>query len=199
MSEEFEELTAEELDKLMNPTPAVYYVYFDDEGNIDAITNEKRAESSFNVAEVNYNTAEIFLTGKANFINYRLTLSNKNSYVFVKKIGESDVGLNTLNTIYEQPTEDTACIVEWNKHTKTWQLYLQNDNAVTTRLSVNLTFYVSLVNRNFLVRTIKLDMKDFSNNQKVTIPFSSEVENDISKIVVSTRRFFDSYGLVINE
>lgn len=198
MSEEIEELTEEELARMLNPSPAVYYVYFDDNGNVDAITNEKRVESSFNVAEVSYTTAEMFLTGKANFINYKLSLSNKNTYVFVKKMEESDVGLNTLGVISEKPTDETSCIVEWNKNSKEWQLYLQGDN-VSTKLTANLVFYISLINKNFLVRTIKLDTNDFANNQRVTIPFSTSIESDISKITVSTRKFFDSYGLIVNE
>ena len=199
MSEEFEELSEEELAKLLNPTPTVYYVYFDNDGNVDAITNEKRLETTLNVAEVDYKTAEIFLTGKANFINYRLTLSNKNSYVFVKKSSDLDVGLNTLSMVEQLPDEETACIVEWNGKEKEWQLYLKNDSTTTTKLSVNLMFYVSLLNRNFLVRTIKLDINDLADNQKVTIPFISDIESDISKVRVSTRKFFDSYGLIINE
>lgn len=199
MSEEFEELTEEELLKLLNPSPTVYYVYFDNEGNIDAITNEKRVETHFNVAEVSYDTAEIFLTGKANFINYRLTLSSNNSYVFVKKASDSDVGLNTLSMVERAPDGETACIVEWNGTEKTWRLYLQDGSLTSTKLSVNLMFYVSLVNKNFLVRAIKLDINELADGNAVTVPFTSDVELDVSKIRVSTRKFFDSYGLIVNE
>jgi len=199
MSEEFEELTEEELAKLLIPALPVYYAYFNDTGEIDAITNEKRLESALNVAEFDYESAEMFLTGKANIINYRVTMSAKNSYVFVKKQDDADVGLNSLYFVKDSFTSQPSCIVEWNKKLSNWVLYLHDDTVQLQKLSANLMFYITLHNRNFLVRSIKVDVKDIVEQGKISIPFMYDAEHDITKLTVSTRKFFDSYGLKVNE
>lgn len=199
MSDEFEELTEEELAKLLIPAPPVYYAYFNDTGEIDAITNEKRIDSNFSVAEFDYQSAEMFLTGKANIINYRVTMSAKNSYIFVKKQDDADIGLNSLCFIKDSFTATPSCIVEWDKKSSNWVLYLNDDTIQLQKLSANLMFYITLHNKNFLVRSIKVDVKDMVEQGKIVIPFMYDVEHDIAKLTVSTRKFFDSYGLKVNE
>jgi dTDP-4-amino-4,6-dideoxygalactose transaminase len=68
-------------------------------------------------------------------------------------------------------------------------------------LSSRLLFFVTMnSNVNLLVRSIEIDLKELIGSPAgISIPFSSKFENNIKLINIGTRRFFDSYGLLINE
>lgn len=197
MSEEYEELSEAEIAAMMNPAPAMYYVYFDDDGIIDAITNEQRINPTFNVVELEYNDVKEFFAGTFKIIDYKLSLVNKNKYIFVKNKADVDVGLNLLVGVNKPVDLDTTCIVKWNKQTRHWDFYLQED---TPRMSAFVSFYVTLSsNKNFILRTIKFDAKELASANTVSIPFISHLEDNIANVTVSTKKFFDSYGLIANE
>lgn len=199
MDEElYEELSEEDIAKMLAPPSIVYYVYFNDDGVIDAITNEKRLTSSLSVAEVEMKSVENFLNGKHNYINYRIVLAGK-QYAFVENKADIDVGLNTLSAISNLATDTTSCVVKWDKQSKQWTFYLQ-EHAKMLNLSAMVSFFIALSsNKNFLVRTIKFDIKDLEDAGTVSVPFISQAEEDITNIRISTKKFFDSYGLLINE
>lgn len=197
--DDYEELSEAEIQRILAPAPVMYYVYFDSNGKIDAITNEQRAESTFNSTELEYSAVEQFLKGNENIFNYRLVLVDKKTYAFVKEKEDGDISLNFLYMIKSKATDTTSCIVEWNKHTQEWSVSLQDD-VEDLKLNATITFFLSLAsNRNYLLRTFKVETRDLVNSKKVTFPFLSNLENNISKLSISTKKFFDSYGLVINE
>ena len=51
----------------------------------------------------------------------------------------------------------------------------------------------------FLVRTFYIKLHDILKEGKLIYNFESKSEDDIDKLSISTRRFFNSYGLKIND
>jgi hypothetical protein len=47
-----------------------------------------------------------------------------------------------------------------------------------------------------LYRIVSVNLADLVKENNITIPFNSDVENDLSFISLSTVKFLESYGLV---
>ena len=67
---EVEYLSEELIAQALAISPTLYFVYFNENGDIDAITNEKRTNSKLNCIEFDYKRVEKFFKGTENFINY---------------------------------------------------------------------------------------------------------------------------------
>jgi hypothetical protein len=98
-------------------------------------------------------------------------------------------------------TESTMLIVRWDKDA--WNFAIRESYKKQLKdlgLSSKLLFFVTLdTNVNLLVRSIEIDLKELINSTEgVSVPFVSKFENKIKDINLSTRRFFDSYGLLVN-
>ena len=202
MEDEIEYLSEEQLASVGILSPNLYYVYFNEHGLIDAITNEKRLNSIHSHIEVEYKRVEKFLLGKENFIDYIVSLVDKDTPVLVKKT--EDAGANTNLLINIDSFSDTATLnIVWNTMTKSWIFYIADeykDQFKDLGLSSQLLFFITLrSNANFLVNAISIDMKELISSNNITVPWNSKAEENISNISVSTRRFFDSYGIQIHE
>lgn len=202
MEDEIEYLSEEQLASVTTSLPNLYYVYFTEQGSIDAITNEKRSSSPHSFIEVEYKRVERFLVGKENFIDYIVSLVDKDTPVLVKKTEDAGANTNLLVNIDKCSTDNTLN-VEWNTTTKSWVFYIAEEYKSQFKdlgLSSQLLFFVTLrSNSNFLVNSISIDMKDLINSKSITVPWKSKAEENISNISVSTRRFFDSYGIQVHE
>jgi hypothetical protein len=51
----------------------------------------------------------------------------------------------------------------------------------------------------FLIRTVYIKLHDILKAGKLVYSFESKFESQIDIISISTKRFFDSYGLKIND
>lgn len=181
----------------------VYYVYFENNGSITLITNEKDATRTQNFIEVEYSRISKFLEGKENFINYKVSLMDKDTLSIVKKTQDAAVNTTLLTTIDNTVSNDTLLVIEWDIVNSCWNFSIRPEHKsqlVEMGVSTKLLFFITAeANLNFLIRTIDIELTDLVKLDKLSVPFVSKLENDISKLSVSTRRFFDSYGLLVNE
>lgn len=198
--EEIEYLTEEQLASLTAEPLVAYYVYFTDAGKIDAITNEKRESTALGFITVDYKRVEQFLTGAENFIDYVVSLADKDTPMIVKKTEDAGVNTNWLINVQSPTTDNTTLNIVWNNFNKSWDFSIQESykqQISTLNLNAQLLFFVTLKqNANFLVRIINIDMKELLDSKQIQIPWISNAERDFSRLFVSTKRFFDSYGIL---
>jgi len=200
MTDEIEYLTDEQLASISGVIDNLYYVYFLEGGKIDAITNEKRENSAVNFIKVEYNRIEKFLVGKENFSEYIVSLIDKDTPVIVKPSESINANTHWLLKIIDQPTDNTTLTIVWNNVNKTWKFSINESSRTQIKqigLTAQLLFFITFNNNpNFLIRTISIDILDISNTEAIEIPWISASEQDYYSISISTRRFFESYGIL---
>lgn len=200
MTDEIEYLSDEQLASIAGIVDNLYYVYFVDGGKIDAITNEKRENSPLNFIKVEYNRIEKFLLGKENFSEYIVSLIDKDTPVIVKPSESISANTHWLLKVTDITTDTTTLRVTWSSVNKSWKFSLNESSREQIKqigLTAQLLFFITLSdNPNFLIRTICIDMLEISSTKEIEIPWISMIEQDYYSIAVSTRRFFESYGIL---
>ena len=201
--DEIEYLTEEEISQALavSSFSSIYFVYFDTTGEILSISNERDVNNTASYIEIEYERVEKFLSNKVPFSNYKISLLEENKPTLVKKTQESVYKTNIFKMIEPVVSESTMLIVNWSNGQ--WNFSIRESYKQQLKdlgLSSKLLFFVTLdTNVNLLVRTIEIDLKELINSTEgISVPFISKFESSINDINLSTRRFFDSYGLVIN-
>jgi hypothetical protein len=109
---------------------------------------------------------------------------------------------NIFEWINLSPTENTECIVEWNGQKQSWIFSISKDakQRLSDGVMKSTIFFVMLQDDfDFLIRNIIIDVADLVKEDKIIMPFTSNIESKINKISISSRIYFKSYGLIINE
>lgn len=203
--DEIEYLSEEDLAKTVavSKFSNAYYVYFEENGDISSVSNEKK-EGRTNFLEFDYSDVEQFITGTENIINYRLSLMDKDTPALVEKSQNLfDSNKSIFTPIEVKDTANSTLTIVWNYKDSQWEFNLEptyKDKLRTLGLNTTLSFFIALDrNVNFLVRTIRIDMRELTTTPTVVVPFLTDAERDLTTISVSSKRFFDSYGLVTHE
>lgn len=181
-----------------------YYVYYDNKTKrILSITNE--ASSVYeNGLKVDFEDVEKFLNGTWHVKDFLVDYYAGTSELGILSKVDQSVNFenNEFNLIYEKDGF-AEFIVEWNKENKSWYFQLDPGYKATVNGVFNsgLTFFVTLESdHDFLIRTITIDADQLLSNFHVGVPFIESIEEDISKISISTRMIFKNYKLkVVNE
>jgi hypothetical protein len=114
---------------------------------------------------------------------------------------------NFQNTLLEWvsdiPNSDTNFVIEWNKSDRQWMFYVTDEGRKILdggMYDSTLVFFVMLeTDFDFLIRTFYIKLHDILKLGRLGFDFESKMEDDIHKLSISTRRFFNSYGLKIND
>jgi hypothetical protein len=203
MDDEIEYLSEEMLALIDAPILNLYYVYFDETGKIDSITNEKKLNSLLSFIEVEYKRVEKLLLGTENFINYVVSLADKDTPVLVKKTEDAGVNTNLLVSIDQPSSVSTTLNVKWDANIQSWKFYVNPEYKNQFKdlgLSSQLLFFITIKNNsNFLVNSFSIDMKELIKSDSIVFPWKSKIEENFDNISISTKRFFDSYGIETNE
>jgi hypothetical protein len=203
--DEIEYLTEEEISQAIAVSnfSNIYYVYFDTAGEILSISNERSVARTDSFLEIEYERVEKFISNTETLSDYKISLLDEKP-TLVKKTQESVYKTNIFKMIDPTVTESTMLVVRWEKSKSRWVFSLRESYKKQLRdlgLSSKLLFFVTMnSNVNLLVRSIEIDLKELIGSPAgISIPFSSKFENNVKLINIGTRRFFDSYGLLINE
>ena len=110
---------------------------------------------------------------------------------------------NLLEWIIDKPVKTTEFIIEWNKLDRKWMFYVTDEGRKILdggMYDSTLVFFVMLeTDFDFLIRTFYIKLHDILKLGRLGFDFESKMEDDIHKLSISTRRFFNSYGLKIND
>ena len=177
------------------------YVYYDKKtGSILAISPK---DDSYECGiKVPFDEVYDFLSRKSSvddfMVGYRKDSSGKTKLGLITK---TSAGYAFKNNIFEwinTPAKNQECIVTWDKPAQCWEFNISEKAALAYQnlTSQKLVFFVTLEHDfDFLIRTIFIPLDSLLTSKKITIPFTSAIENKIDKISISSRIIFKSYGL----
>jgi hypothetical protein len=108
-----------------------------------------------------------------------------------------------LEWINNAPVKYTEFIIEWDLPNRQWIFYVTDEGRKILdggMYDSTLVFFIILeTDFDFLVRTFYIKLHEILKAGKLVYNFESKIEDNISNLSISTRRFFDSYGLKIND
>lgn len=178
-----------------------YYVYYDNKTrNIISVTNQKNDSYDYGIV-VSFEEIENFLTGKWHFKDFKVDYLAGSTEL--KIISNLDQGFNFESHefgLIDETEKYSEFIVEWNLPNKSWHFQLDSIFKKTFNGVFNskLLFFVTLESDlDLLVRTIIVDADELMDNYHVTVPFENEIEHEITKISISTRKNFKNYKLKV--
>jgi hypothetical protein len=179
-----------------------YRVYYlEDTGEIYSITNEILSVDCQNV-EIEFEKIEKFLTGKDNFVFYRLEFDEEDAIKFVNK-RESPVLFKSNIIEYVRLNAHNNAVLQVTWTASGWLFKLDKAFAGTPRgKSVNskLNFFVTKENNiNYLIRSIEITLKNLLAHDSVLIDFTDAREKDVYTLAMFTLPFFETYGMTIND
>lgn len=187
--------------------PHTYYVYYNKKtGNILSVTNEISTKYDRGI-EVPFSDVEKFITGEWKFYDYTVGYKNPDDKSTLSVLSRDHLGYTFKNSMVEWITEHSKyseCVVEWDNPNSSWNFYLDDafkKHYNNTILDTQLVFFVTLeTDFDFLIRTIFVRIPKLLTDDKVSIPFESNIEKKITQISISTKIVFKSYKLkVIHE
>lgn len=196
---EIDELTPEQLEQALAVSimPTCMFVYYDESGNVTAISNEKN--DSLLYAEVPESKVIDFLSGEKSFSKYKIDYFtfNKDAYKAELLI---DIPTNLIYVIPFSKKEDIKDItITHDKETKTWTFVL-NESGVEVVKKHNIfkpyRFYIIKDNNpQLLLSTIELTGEELL--QSPSVAFKSKFENHVKTAGIVTMKEFNSYGLLV--
>jgi len=108
-----------------------------------------------------------------------------------------------LMWVSDSPNSDTNFVIEWNKLDRQWMFYVTDEGRKLLdggMYDSTLIFFVMLeTDFDFLIRTFYIKLHDILKLGRLGFDFESKMEDNIHALSISTRRFFNSYGLKIND
>jgi hypothetical protein len=178
-----------------------YRIYYDkDNGDIISITNEM-SDIPYETVEVEFALVERFLTGKDNFIFFRVEFDEEDAVKFVNK-KESPVVFKSNIVEYIRAVKHNDAILQVIWSSKNWAFKIDKEflkNPRSKSLNSKINFFVTKENNiNFLIRSMEIKIKDLVDNEYVYIEFTTKEEENIKDIAMFTLPFFESYGMTIN-
>ena len=159
-----------------------FYVYYDSEGNITAVSNEKRSSGDFIEAEES--EVKDFLTGIKDFTKFKITNLSSGTKT-IKLNSDSSTLVYKDFYIISKSKNDEQVIITHDSNNKCWIVKVDSNEFLEFSI-----FISQKNNLNFLIREIKVPAKKF-----VSIPFESYFENDIKNIIVIAKKTYKSFGL----
>jgi len=162
--------------------PNIWFVYYDERGNILAITNEKKPEGNF--VEVSEDLVLDFLTGKKNYLNFTI----KGQDVFEERPITKVSHYKDLLVVGDDANAEFRIKVLDNQI----HFVLKSEIKDQYQHSGTLQFFiVDKHDHNFLLETMNVKMEELVS-LGVILPFAY----DMGKVDIITRSFFNSYGIV---
>jgi hypothetical protein len=184
-----------------------YYLHYDQKtGKILSVSNEKNKNDEHSL-EVSFEEYADFMlevkNAREHTIGYAKDSEGKNKLVAIPS-ADQHYGFrnNVFEWITDLPNKDTELIVTWNSLDSEWVFQLSDEAKlrVSKGMITTTVFFVMLENDfDFLIRSIMIDVSTLIENSQVHVPFISNIEHQIKKISISSKIYFQSYGLIINE
>jgi hypothetical protein len=207
MQDELIVFDEELLQQMLKPIPVIYYVHYDKKsGQIFSVSNERNPKYEFSL-EVSSDVATPFIDGAERYTDYIIDYTTDTEGKPVLGIISKFDQLNALrNNIFEQVLDTKNLdkkdfIVEWDKPNNCWNFSVNSkikELLAKKGVTNTLVIFISLeADLNQLIRTIYIDTTKLAYMDKISEPFTHQLEKQIDKIVVASKLVFESYGLKI--
>ena len=194
---------------ILTPLEHTYYAYFNPETEQFFSSSNEYNPSYTHYAIIKKIDHENICLGKLNLLDLVLDKSVEFDGTITYNIINLQLynELNFHNTLIEwvsdAPTDTTEFIIEWDNNKQQWAFYITEFGRTTlngTMYDSTLAFFAMLeTDFDFLVRTFHIRVHDALKVDKLFFNFESKLETDIQHLSISTKRFFNKYGLKIND
>jgi hypothetical protein len=160
-----------------------FFVYYDDDGNITAITNEKRPSGNF--LETDESEILDFLNGSKDFTKFKIT-SLSSGTKQIKLATESTSLIYKDFYIVGKANDTEQVLIFHDVFNSCWNISLDSQAK-----QVDFSLYIcKKENLNFLIREIKVPAR-----KNVLIPFDLDIEKNISNLMILVKKIHQSYGI----
>lgn len=175
---------------------SLYKIYFDkDNGNILSITNEEN-QNFLNSIEIEYDLVKDFFTGKKISSNYKVVFIDQTTPTIVSK-NDTDVNIVNIEEMPRVEHWDSMLTVENYPLQNQWGFQLRPDQRIILKEhNLNTAFEVFVVdkdNNSFLIRSLKIFLKDIIDSDRIYIEYESEKEKNLENRIF-VRKFFSTVG-----
>ena len=194
---------------ILTPPEHTYYAYFNPETEKFFSSSNVYNPSYTHYAVIKKTDHEDICSGKLNLSDCVLDKSVDFDGTMTYKIITSQMqnALSFHNTllewVYDIPCDTTEFIIEWDNAEQQWAFYVTEagrDMLSGAMYNSTLAFFVMLeTDFDFLVRTFYIKVHDVLKVDKLVFDFESKLETNIRQLSISTKRFFNNYGLKIND
>jgi hypothetical protein len=194
---------------ILTPPEHIYYAYFNPVTEQFFSSSNVLDLSLTHYAIIKKIDHENICSGKLNLSDLVLDKSVDFDGTMTYKIITSQMydAVNFHNTLLEWvsdvPTDTTEFIIEWDGDNQQWEFYVTESGRSMLNgamYNTTLAFFVMLeTDFDFLVRTFYIKVHDVLKVDKLFFNFESKLETDIQHLSISTKRFFNNYGLKIND
>jgi hypothetical protein len=195
--------------KNLAPPVHIYYAYFNPETEQFFSSSNVLDSSLTHYAVIKEDDHRDICSGKIKLVDCILDkqVDFDGSIVYKLLTPQLYNEFNFQNTLLEwvsnSTTSDTNFVIEWNKSDRQWIFYVTDEGRKILDGSMydsTLVFFVMLeTDFDFLVRTFYIKLHEILKAGKIVYDFESKMEDNIHELSISTRRFFNSYGLKIND
>ena len=186
-----------------------YYAYFDPmTESLLSVTNEPHPTFT-HYAKITKDEHADLIRGKTLFrdclIDRAIKLDGNIEYKLITKQLYSEFSFKnkSLEWVKDAVSDTTEFIIEWDKNKKQWTFYVTDSGRELLegeKYDSTLVFFFMLeTDFDFLIRTVYIKLHDILKAGKLVYSFESKFESQIDIISISTKRFFNSYGLKIND
>jgi hypothetical protein len=195
--------------KTLAPPVHIYYAYFNPETEQFFSSSNVLDSSLTHYAVIKEDDHRDICSGKIKLVDCILDkqVDFDGSIVYKLLTPQLYNEFNFQNTLLEwvsnSTTSNTNFVIEWNKSDRQWIFYVTDEGRKILDGSMydsTLVFFVMLeTDFDFLVRTFYIKLHEILKAGKIVYDFESKMEDNIHELSISTRRFFNSYGLKIND
>jgi len=122
--------------------------------------------------------------------------------LITKQIAD-EFAFKSIEWVSAPVTVNTEFVVKWNKKLKQWTFVITPAGRSVLQGALydsTIVFFITLeTDFDFLLRTFYLRIHDLLKFGEITYSFDSTIEDDINKLSITTRTFFQQYGLEIHD
>lgn len=189
------------------PTVQEYYAYFDPEtDNVFLVTNMLHDEYT-HYAKITKDQHKELCDGKVQFseciIDRQFGINGNIEHKLITKqtFNEFQFKNKSLMWVNAVPDDATEFVIEYDKNQ--WAFSVTDAGRSILQGAMydsTLVFFVTLeTDFDFLVRTFYIRLHDVLKAGKIVYDFDSNFEKDISQLSITTKKFFNNYGLKVND
>ena len=194
---------------ILTPPEHTYYAYFNPETEQFFSSSNVYDPSCTHYAIIKKTDHEDICSGKLTFadcildkfVDFDGTITYK--LITSQLYNEFNFHNTLLEWVSEPPEDTTELIIEWDNDKQQWAFYITELGRTTlngTMYDKTLAFFVMMeTDFDFLIRTFYIKVHEILKVDKLFFNFESKLEKDIQHLSISTKRFFNSYGLKIND
>ena len=194
---------------ILTPPKHTYYAYFNPETEKFHSSSNVLDLSLTHYAKITEDDHRDICSGKLKLIDCILDkqVDFDGSIIYKLLTPQMYNEFNFQNTLLmwvsDSPNSDTNFVIEWNKLDRQWIFYVTDEGRKILdggMYDSTLAFFVMLeTDFDFLVRTFYIKLHEILKAGKIVYDFESKMEDNIHKLSIYSRRFFNSYGLKIND